>query len=206
MRASIVSPRTVPSHSQLVGLFIAALLLFAVLFGALFTTGAQAVVSYSEQEIAFVNLLNDYRAANGLSPLLVSDMISEACDRHNSDMAKYRFFDHYSLKSDWFATNASPWTRMSLSGYGYSTSKGENIAAGQVTAAQVFAAWKASSGHNANMLNSAFTVLGVSMSEVAGSPYTFYWTTDFGGYTDPTAHTVNSPSSSDYHPLPAGCG
>ncbi len=195
MRASIVSPRTVPSHSRLVGLFAAALLLFAVLFGALFTTGAQAAVSYSEQEIAFVNLLNDYRVANGLSPLLVSDMISEACDRHNSDMAKYKFFDHYSLKSDWFETNASPWTRMSLSGYGYSTSKGENIAAGQVTAAQVFAAWKASSGHNANMLNSAFTVLGVSLCEVAGSPYTFYWTTDFGGYTDPTAHTVTSPST-----------
>jgi len=193
MRTSVLSRRTALSHSRLLGLSVAALLLFAVLFGAVFTTGAQGAVSYSAQEIAFVNLLNDYRAANGMSRLLVSDMISAACDRHNSDMAKYKFFSHYSVKSDWFAANATPWDRMKLSGYGYSTSKGENIAAGQTTAAQVFEAWKASSGHRANMLNSAFKVIGVSLVTVSGSPYTYYWTTDFGGYVDPTAHTVAQP-------------
>ena len=146
MRTSILRSRTGLSHSRLVGLCIAALLVFAVLFGTVLTPGAQAAVSYGDQEIAFVNLLNNYRVANGLSPLLVSDMISEACDRHNSDMAKYKFFSHYSVKSDWFATNASPWDRMAASGYNYNTSKGENIAAGQSTAAEVFAAWKASRG------------------------------------------------------------
>jgi hypothetical protein len=155
-----------------------------------FAAGAQAATTYSAQETAFINTLNQYRVANGLQPLLLSDAISQACYRHNHDMAKYKFFSHNSVKSDWFAANATPWTRMSKSGYTYSTSKGENIAAGQSTAAAVFSAWKGSSGHKANMLSSAYKVIGVSFYQLAGSPYTYYWTTDFGGYVDPTAHAV----------------
>lgn len=192
MTTSIASPRTTHSHSRLLVTSIAAFVFIAVLFGVVLTSAAQAA-TYTNEEITFVNMLNDYRAANGLAPLLVSDMISEASYRHNHDMAKYGFFDHYSLHSDWFATNATPWDRMTASGYDFYTSKGENIAAGQGTAAEVFTAWKNSPGHNSNMLSSAFTVIGVSQYQLAGSPYTFYWTTDFGGYVDPTAHTVNAP-------------
>jgi hypothetical protein len=158
---------------------------------AVFAGSVHAAPSYSDKEVAFVELLNDYRAAKGLSPLLVSDLISEACDRHSSDMGKYKYFSHYTKESDWFAVNATPWDRMAESGYTYYTNKGENIAAGQTTAAQVFEAWKNSPGHNANMLNSSFKVIGVSLVEVPGAPYTFYWTTDFGGYVDRTAHTVS---------------
>ena len=190
MDASIARPRITKSHSRLAIISLAAMLFVALLFGVLLTSGAQAY-SYTNEEATFVSLLNEYRVANGLSPLLVSDLISEACYRHNHDMAKYKFFSHYSETSDWFATDAPPWDRMSLSGYDFYTSKGENIAAGQQTAAEVFEAWKASSGHNANMLNSAYTVIGISLYQLAGSPYTFYWTTDFGGYTDSTAHEVS---------------
>ena len=115
MRTSILRSRTALSHSRFVGLSVAALLVCAVLFGTVLTTGAQAAVTYNDQEIAFINSLNQYRSANGLQPLLLSDMISEASYRHNHDMAKYKFFDHYSVKSDWFAANASPWTRMAAS-------------------------------------------------------------------------------------------
>ena len=54
----------------------------------------------------------------------------------------------------------------------------------QSTAQAVFNAWKASSGHNTNMLNGKYTVIGIGLATVSGSPYTNYWTTDFGGYTD----------------------
>jgi uncharacterized protein YkwD len=191
METSFAMPRVAKSHSRLVIIAIAALLFMAVIFGVLLTSGAQAY-TYSNEEAIFVNLLNEYRVAHGVSPLLISDLISEACYRHNHDMAKYSFFSHYSTRSDWFATDALPWDRMALSGYDFYTSKGENIAAGQQTGAEVFAAWKASAGHNENMLSSAYTVIGVSLYQLAGSPYTFYWTTDFGGYTDSTAHEVNA--------------
>ena len=189
METSIARPRIAPSHSRLIIISLAALILAAVLFGVVLTSGAQAY-SYSSEELAFVNLINEYRVSNGFSALLISDMISEASYRHSHDMAKYAFFSHYSVQSDWFAPDATPWARMALSGYDYYTTKGENIAAGQQTAADVFAAWKASSGHNANMLCSEYTVIGISRYQLAGSPYTFYWTTDFGGYADATAHTV----------------
>ena len=82
---------------------------------------------------------------------------------------------------------------MAMSGYDYYTSKGENIAAGQATGAAVFTSWRNSSGHNANMLGSGYKVIGVSLVVVPGSPYTYYWTTDFGGYVDPTAHVPSQP-------------
>ncbi|MHB1343346.1 MAG: Ig-like domain-containing protein [Thermoleophilia bacterium] len=150
---------------------------------------AQAV-TYTSQEVEFVRLINEYRQANGLGTLLVSDMISDAATKHNLDMGKYKFFSHTTAGSDYFPVGASPWDRMAASGYTYNTSKGENIAAGYATAADVFVGWKNSSGHNANMLNSAFKVIGISLDSVSGSPYGTYWTTDFGGYVDPTAHTV----------------
>lgn len=105
-----------------------------VLWGFFFAPQAQAAVAYNEQEIAFVKLPNDYRVAHGLQPLLVSDAISLACERHGSDMAKYKFFSHTSLQSDWFPTGSTPWDRMRLCGYNYSTAEGEIIAAGQATA------------------------------------------------------------------------
>ncbi|MHB8868283.1 MAG: CAP domain-containing protein [Thermoleophilia bacterium] len=150
---------------------------------------AQAV-TYTSQEVEFVRLINEYRQANGLGTLLVSDMVSDAATKHNLDMGKYKFFNHTTEGSDYFPVGASPWDRMAASGYTYNTSKGENIAAGYATAADVFVGWKNSSGHNANMLNSAFKVIGISLDSVSGSPYGTYWTTDFGGFVDPTAHSV----------------
>jgi uncharacterized protein YkwD len=171
---------------------VALTIIVAVLVFGLFAGTAQAV-SYSADEVAFVQLLNGYRVSQGLQPLLVSDMVSEAANRHSSDMGKYRFFDHYTTGgSDWFAVGASPWDRMAASGYNFNTYKGENIAAGFSTAASVFESWRNSPGHNVNMLGANFTVIGVSVVYVAGSQYGYYWTTDFGGYVDSTAHSVGS--------------
>ncbi len=188
-----------------IGITLLALIVTVMICGAGLAAPAQAAVSYSAEEIAFIKLINEYRVSQGLNPLMVSDMISEACDRHSSDMGKYRFFSHYTVQSDWFPVNASPWDRMAKSGYDFYTNKGENIAAGQSTAKDAFNAWKASPGHNANMLNSSFKVIGIGLVVVPGSPYTYYWTTDFGGYVDRTAHSLDGdqpaapePSSTRY--------
>jgi uncharacterized protein YkwD len=207
VRISILSRSLTRPSSALkcLGLLLLVLLIGAFLLGAALTSEARAAVSYSAEEVAFVKLINDYRVSNGLTPLLVSDRISEACDRHSSDMGKYRFFSHYTVQSDWFPVNAAPWDRMAMSGYDFYTNKGENIAAGQSTAQDVFNAWKGSPGHNANMLNSSYKVIGVALVVVPGAPYTYYWTTDFGGYVDSSAHaldgeqpTAPSPSANRY--------
>jgi len=201
---SILSESTRRPRSVLtcLGLLLLVLLIAALVLVVGLTSEARAGVSYSAEEIAFVKLINEYRIANGLDPLLVSDRISEACDRHSSDMGKYRFFSHYTVQSDWFPVNASPWDRMAMSGYDFYTNKGENIAAGQSNAQDVFKAWKASPGHNANMLGASFKVIGVSLVVVPGAPYTYYWTTDFGGYVDSSAHTVDGEQAAP--PAPSG--
>jgi len=175
---------------RLTGL-IAALIAVVLVLGILAAQPAQAV-SYSAEEVAFAQLINNYRVSKGLQPLLVSDRLSDAGDKHSSDMAKYRFFSHTTVKSDWFAAGASPWDRMAACGYNYSTNKAENIAAGQTTAAAVFEGWKNSSGHNTNMLSPNYKVIGISLVKVSGSPYGYYWTTDFGGYVDSTAHQIGT--------------
>ena len=172
------------------GLLIA-LVLAALIASTVLASPAQAV-SYSSEEIAFVQMLNDYRASNGLGALLVSDAASLACDRHNADMGKYGFFSHTTSGSDWFSVGALPWDRMAACGYDYNTAMGENIAAGYASASAVFAGWKSSSGHNANMLSPKYNVVGVSLVQVSGSRYGSYWTTDFGGYVDPSSHGLGS--------------
>ena len=172
---------------------LATLVAIVLLVGAVFAAQAQAV-SYTAEEIAFVQLINDYRVSLGLNPLKTSDLLSESGDRHGNDMAKYNFFNHYTERSDWFEPGDAPWDRMAAVGYNFNAHKGENIAAGQTTAAQVFDAWKNSPSHNENMVSPNFKVIGISLVFVSGSTYKYYWTTDFGGYVDSTARMLSDNS------------
>ncbi len=159
---------------------------------AIFPTVASAGVSYDANELRFLQLINDYRQQNGLQPLLLSDMLSDCSTKHSHDMGTYGFFSHDTVQSDWFPAGATPWVRMAQVGYTYNTTMGENIAAGYSTADAVFTAWKNSPEHNANMLTASFKVIGIGLEYIPGSQYGYYWTTDFGGYVDPTAHPGGS--------------
>ena len=128
------------------------------------------------EEQAFVTLINNYRAQNGLGALAVDWKIQPAADWMSWDMGQPpAYFSHTDR------LGRSPWTRMCEIGYCYNTWKGENIAAGFTTAQTVFTAWQNSPGHNANMLGAHYTAMGISRVYTAGSPYGWYWTNDFGG-------------------------
>ncbi len=57
---------------------------------------------------------------------------------------------------------------------------GENIAAGNSTAAATMTQWMNSTGHCNNIMNGNFHTIGVGYASVSGSPYTSYWTQAFG--------------------------
>src|SRR5680860_505438 len=175
-----------PALVAMAVLLISVLMIFSVL-----PAMAQAA-GYSAEEVQFLELINDYRQQNGLNALLLSDTVEDAARKHNLDMGHYGFFDHTSLQSDYFPEGSAPWDRMEAVGYNYNTYTGENIAAGYETASQVFQGWKNSPGHNANMLKPEYKVIGISREYVPGSPYGYYWNTDFGGYVDPSAHTAGT--------------
>lgn len=93
-------------------------------------------------------------------------------------MATKNYFSHTSQDG------RDPFTRMRDFGYSYNTGMAENIAAGNYSAAGTFDQWKNSAGHNQNMLNGAYRVIGIGRAQ--GGSYGWVWTTDFGGYEDAT--------------------
>jgi uncharacterized protein YkwD len=157
--------------------------------------GASAT-SYDAEELEFLQLINDYRASNGLGKLLLSDTLSVSSERHSEDMSRYRFFAHNTAASSYYPVGSTPRDRMRAEDYGYRTFWGENIAVGYDSAEAAFRAWRNSPSHNAAMLDRNYRVIGIARVPPAGPMHRWYWTTDFGGTVDPTAHAPgeNPPS------------
>jgi uncharacterized protein YkwD len=175
----------------LVATALLVLLVAAIAVTAIRSRDAAADPAIDSEEQAFLTLINNWRAQNGAGPLTFSSVINNAADWMSNDMGVKNYFSHTdSLGRD-------PWQRMCSFDYCYNTWRGENIAAGYQTAEQVFAAWKASSGHNANMLNPNYKVMGLARVYVQGSRYGWYWTNDFGGYVTP-----NQPAAPTATPAP----
>ena len=129
------------------------------------------------EEQAFLVLINNYRAQNSLGPLTASYMLTKASAWKSKDLGTNNYFAHDDLSRTWVQ-------RIRDCNYGFNTYLGENIAAGYTTAASVFAGWQGSPGHNANMLGTNYTTIGIGRHYVSGSTYGWYWTTDFGGFSD----------------------
>lgn len=144
--------------------------------------------AYDPEEIQFLELINGYRADNGLKALLLSDTLAVAAEHHSQDMARYSFFAHNTAASSYYKSGYEPWDRMEQEGYDYDTYKGENIAAGYESAEEAFRAWRNSPSHNQAMLDGRYRVIGISRIHDPGSVHGWHWTTDFGGALDPTSH------------------
>jgi uncharacterized protein YkwD len=157
--------------------------------------GAATTTAYDDEELKFVGLMNDYREQNGLRPVILSDTLAVAAERHSKDMAEYDFFAHNTVQSSYYPDGAEPWDRMTAEGYGYNTPKGENLAVGYETADEAMQAWKDSPSHNAAMLDGDYRVMGVARINDPESVHGWYWTTDFGGYVDPSAHAPGADSA-----------
>ncbi|CEG25620.1 SafA/ExsA family spore coat assembly protein [Bacillus sp. B-jedd] len=128
------------------------------------TVGAKSV----EQQV--ISLTNQERAKYGLKPLTHDWELSRVARYKSVDMRDKGYFSHTS------PTYGSPFTMMKNFGIAY-RSAGENIAAGQTSAAEVVRAWMNSPGHRANILNQGYTRIGVGYA--AGGSQRHYWTQMF---------------------------
>lgn len=144
-----------------------------------------ATTALDAEEVAFIGLLNNYRAQNGLGAVASCTSMNRAAQGHSEDMRDQNYFDHQSLSGD------SPWDRMCNACYehgcGPSTAVAENIAAGNSGAQATFEQWRNSSGHNANMLGGSFTRIGIGRA-TGGGQYGVYWTNVFGGDDEPSCN------------------
>ncbi|MEB3231794.1 MAG: CAP domain-containing protein [Leptolyngbyaceae bacterium] len=134
------------------------------------------------ERVALINevlaLTNVERTQNGLSPLTLNPLLSRAAQIQSEDLAFNDFFAHTS------PTGVGLADRLNTAGYTRYQIAGENIGAGQLTAAQVVQEWMASPSHRANILKPDFTELGVGYYFLANDTgevnYNRYWTQNFG--------------------------
>ena len=124
-------------------------------------------------EAEVLRLVNAQRSAHGCGALASNAVLLAVARAHSADMATKGYFDHTS------PDGRSPFDRMRAAGY-RGNLMGENIAAGQRTAAAVMTAWMNSPGHRANILNCGYKVIGIGVATRSSSPYGIYWTQDFG--------------------------
>ena len=160
------------------------LALFALLIvGAALTTGTGADPAIDTEEVDFLHRLNEYRALNGLNPVVLNQDLNEASDWFSNDMATDNYFPPNHIDNENPPRN--PTERVNA--FGYVGGAGENIAAGTArdTGKEAFDAWRNSPPHNANMLNPNYTVVGIARAFNANSTYGWYWTNNFGLATDP---------------------
>jgi uncharacterized protein YkwD len=138
--------------------------------------GADALPTSSTLAAADASILclvNQTRAHYGLRALQASGDLASAAVSHSDDMVANDYFDHDS------PSGSTMLGRIFASGYAHSGENytlGENIALGTGglgTPRSIMAAWMASPGHRANILNSSFRDTGVGIA--AGVP------SDFGG-------------------------
>ena len=126
---------------------------------------SQAEIVKKEQRV--IELTNKERTKRGLKPVKLDNALAKVAKEKSRDMSKKDYFDHNS------PTYGSPFKMMDHFGIKY-TEAGENIAIGYETADDVVNGWMNSKGHRENILNGAFTYIGVGYE-----PNGHLWTQHF---------------------------
>lgn len=116
-------------------------------------------------EYAFqvLDIVNEERAAEGLSPLTMDADLLDAAMQRAAETAVY-----------WDHTRPNGSICFTVSGKAY----GENIAAGQASPASVMSSWMNSSGHRANILGSSYRSIGIGCFRASDG--TLRWVQLFG--------------------------
>lgn len=117
-----------------------------------YTIDPDFTVNNTEREIW--TLVNQERAERGLAPLRLANDVSFVARTKSQDMHDNDYFSHTS------PTYGDPFQMMRDFGLTFRTA-GENIAAGQRNAEHVMDSWMNSPGHRSNILNPAFTEIGI---------------------------------------------
>ena len=119
--------------------------------------------------LSVLDLVNTERGNAGAAPVAWDEVASQVAYAHAADMDVRNFFAHDN------PDGLSPVARLAaagISGRGW----GENIAQGQPDPTSVMADWMSSPGHRANILNPAYSSLGVGVHIGPGGPW---WVQDF---------------------------
>ena len=115
------------------------------------------------------DLVNAYRKDKGLKPLKLQPALTEAARAHSRDLAKWDRISHYG------SDGSNPWDRVKRAGYSARLAA-ENVGTGQVTVDEVIKGWKASPGHNKNLLLAEAEHMGIALVQDSRTEFKTFWT------------------------------
>ena len=150
---------------------------------------AQDASTPEELAAEVVRLVNVERAKEGLAPLGTYDSLTRAAQIRAPEIVTLFSHDRPDGTSCFTAMDQTGATKGAYTW-------GENIAAGNATAAATVEQWMNSPGHRANILNAKFTHIGVGYQHSAGSTYGHYWVQMFTG----TSSVPDSPGTGTQTP------
>lgn len=104
-----------------------------------------------------LNLINETRKNQGLSELIIDDLLNSTAQTKAKDMVANNYFAHES------PTYGSPFQMMQDAGITYKTA-GENIAGNQSVESAVNS-WIASETHRQNILSNAYNYIGIGLEK-----------------------------------------
>lgn len=146
---------------------------------------AQMTISTQEQKL--FDDINQYRQQKGLQPLTWSPVLTQAATWLSLDMLAHNTLSH----TDSLGRNTA--TRLTQCGSQSANLIGENVDSGNSDPSALLSSWQHSPAQNSNLLNPAFTEIGISLA--TGSAQTqAYWTLNLAGPA-PTATTIPSPTT-----------
>ena len=151
----------------------------------------QAYCADSE-ELELLVEINEYRTANGLTPLKLSTTLGAAAEHHSESMASFNYFDpSHDLHFEGPNQDETVSWQQNIANFGYPdnthTSRAENLAAGYERAAETLAQWQSSPSHDEHLLSPKFQAIGIGRAFNPESGYRWYWTVTFGSLVDSQA-------------------
>jgi uncharacterized protein YkwD len=155
---------------------------------AVYTPSAAALAKVRLDPAAATAKLNTYRAANGLNPLRLDPTLTAMAERQAQAMARSGTMSH--------DVAGSLSARLAASGINAPT--GENLGAGYRSFDEALAGWRASPGHDANLLMSGATRFGVAFAKNPSDAYGAYWALEVGA----EPHSGGAPKVVWLFPLP----
>ena len=130
--------------------------------------------AYASLASEVVNLINEYRTANGLAKLTVNDTLSTAA-MHRAAESAYADWNMTAMEGGAKRHIRPNFTKASTiaSEYGIGGNFGENFGRWQASPSEIIAQWKSSSSHNALLLSESYTKVGIGVAQDSLGDY--YW-------------------------------
>ena len=130
--------------------------------------------TYASLASEVVNLINEYRTANGLAKLTVNDTLSTAA-MHRAAESAYADWNMTAMEGGAKRHIRPNFTKASTiaSEYGIGGNFGENFGRWQASPSEIIAQWKSSSSHNALLLSGSYTKVGIGVAQ--DSSHGYYW-------------------------------